>query len=406
MSELALLGGQKVKTKAFPAWPQYDEREAQALQQVLESGIWWRTPGTQTLKFEQAFAAAHHAAHGVAITNGTHALEVAIGALGIGYGDEVIVPDFTFIASASAVLSVGALPVLVDVDIATYNVDPALVEAAITPRTRCILAVHMGGLPADMDALLEIGKRHGIPVLEDSSHAHGSEWRGKRVGALGIGGTFSFQASKTMTAGEGGIVISNDADFERRARSITDCGRLPGHWFYEHFDYASNYRLSEWQGAVLNVQLERMDEQTALRHHNACTLDALLREIDGITPQASDARCTRNGHYLYMFHYDSAAFGGLPTKRFIEALHAEGIPSQATYPPLSALAVFADGTYKKRIPPGMPDDALRHAPFVNSNRIMREVVGLTHATLMGDEQDIQEIAAAVRKIQHHAKELL
>jgi 3-amino-5-hydroxybenzoate synthase len=373
---------------------------------VLESRIWWRTPGTQTLRFEQAFAAAHQAAHGIAVTNGTHALEVAVGALGIGYGDEVIVPDFTFIASASAVLSVGALPVLVDVDMATCNIDPAKVEAAITPRTKCILAVHMGGLPANMDALLEISERHNIPILEDSSHAHGSEWRGKRVGALGMAGTFSFQASKTMTAGEGGIIISNDADFERKARSITDCGRLPGHWFYEHFDYASNYRLTEWQGAILNVQLERMDEQTALRHHNACTLDSILREIDGITPQVMDDRCTRNGHYLYMFHYDNAAFGGLSTKRFIEALHAEGIPSQATYPPLSALAVFADGAYKKRIPPGMADDALRHAPFVNSNRIMREVVCLPHATLLGDEQDMYEIGAAVRKLQQHARELM
>ncbi len=406
MSDLALLGGQPAKTKAFPAWPHYDEREAQALQTVLESRIWWRTPGTQTLRFEQAFAQAHHAAHGIAITNGTHALEVAIGALGIGYGDEVILPDFTFIASASAVLSVGALPVLVDVALTTYNIDPAQVEAAITPRTKCILAVHMGGLPADMDALLEIGRRHNIPLLEDCSHAHGSEWRGQRIGALGAAGTFSFQASKTMTAGEGGIVITDDADFERKARSITDCGRLPGHWFYEHFDYASNYRLSEWQGAILNVQLERMDTQTALRHHNACALDSLLREIDGITPQAIDDRCTRNGHYLYLFHYDSAAFGGLSTARFIEALHAEGIPSQATYPPLSALTVFADGAYKKRIPPGMPDDALRHAPFVNSNRIMREVVGLPHATLMGDDQDIREIGAAVRKIQQYARELL
>ena len=197
-----------------------------------------------------------------------------------------------------------------------------------------------------------------------------------------------------------------DEAFERVARSITDCGRMPGYPFYEHFIYASNYRLSEWQGAVLNVQLARMDAQTALRHHNACYLDAILREIEGITPQRIDDRCTRNGHYLYMFHYDRSAFKGVPTERFIEAINAEGIPVQATYPPLSALKVFSNGTYKKRIPPGMPDDALRHAPFPNSERIMREVICLPHATLMGSETDLQEIGAAIRKVQEHAAELM
>jgi len=264
----------------------------------------------------------------------------------------------------------------------------------------------MGGMPADMDALLEIATRHHLPLIEDSSHAHGSEWKGSRVGALGFVGTFSFQASKTMTAGEGGIILTNDAEFERIARSITDCGRMPGHSGYEHFIYASNYRLSEWQGALLNVQLTRMDAQTSLRHHNACLLDEILGGIKGLTPQVLDERCTRNGHYLYMFHYDPAAFGGLPTARFIEAVHAEGIPTQASYPPLSALEVFRGGNYKKRIPPGMPDDALRHAPFPNSERIMREVVCLPHATLMGGASELEEIGAAMLKIQEFASELM
>lgn len=209
-----------------------------------------------------------------------------------------------------------------------------------------------------------------------------------------------------MTAGEGGIVLSNDADFERRARSVTDCGRLPGHWFYEHFDYASNYRLSEWQGAILNVQLERMEAQTALRHHNACQLDGILREIGGLAPQQFDDRVTRNGHYLYMFHYTAAAFDGLPTARFIEALQAEGVPIQATYPPLSALDVFANRTFARKIPPGMPNDALRHAPFVHSERIRREVVCLPQPALLGDDADMHEIGAAVRKIKLHARELM
>lgn len=190
--------------------PHYDDKERRALQEVLESRIWWRTPGTKTLEFEQAFAKYHGVRHGIAVTNGTAALEVAMEALGIGPGDEVIVPNFTFIASASTVLFANALPVLMDVDPDTYCLDPALTEAAITPRTKAIIAVHMGGHPADLDRLQELAKKHGIALVEDSAHAHGSEWRGKKIGTFGKAATFSFQASKLMTAGEGAMIISND----------------------------------------------------------------------------------------------------------------------------------------------------------------------------------------------------
>src|SRR5271157_2650 len=266
MSELALLGGRKAKHKPFPLWPQYDEKERRALEEVLESRVWWRTPGTRTLEFEEAFASYHGARHGIAVTNGTAALEVTMAALGINHGDEVIVPNFTFVATASAVLFANALPVLVDVDPETYCIDPALAEAAITPRTKAIIAVHMGGHPADLDALGDLAKKKGIALVEDSSHAHATEWRGKRIGSHGIAGTFSFQTSKLMTAGEGGMIISNEDAFEKRARSVHDCGRMPGEWFYSHYINGSNYRLSEWQGAVLSVQLTRLDEQTQRRH--------------------------------------------------------------------------------------------------------------------------------------------
>ena len=285
MLELALFGGSKTKQKPFPLWPQYDDNERRALEEVLESRVWWRTPGTKTLEFEKAFAEYHNASHGIAVTNGTAALEVAMAALDIGPGDEVIVPDFTFIATASAVLFANALPVLVDVDAETYCLDPGLTEAAITPRTKAVIAVHMGGHPADLDRLSAIVKNRGLHLIEDSAHAHGSEWRGKKIGTFGKAGTFSFQSSKLMTAGEGGIIISNDDVFERQARSVHDCGRMPGEWFYSHFIYGSNYRLSEWQGAVLKVQLGRLEEQTLHRHRNGRLLDKLFAEILGITPQ-------------------------------------------------------------------------------------------------------------------------
>jgi dTDP-4-amino-4,6-dideoxygalactose transaminase len=404
MSELAIFGGSKAKGKLFPVWPQYDDNERRALQEVLESRVWWRTPGTKTLEFEQAFAAFHGAQYGIAVTNGTAALEVTIEALGIGSGDEVIVPNFTFIATASAVLFANALPVLVDVDPETYCLDPALTEAAITPRTKAIVAVHMGGHPSDLDRLQEIASRHGISLVEDSAHAHGSEWRGRKIGTSGIAGTFSFQASKLMTAGEGGIIISNDGAFERQARSVHDCGRMPEKWFYSHYIYGSNYRLSEWQGAILNVQLGRLEEQTLHRHRNGRLLDKLLGDIPGITPQKCAPRCTRNGQYAYIFHVDAKQFAGITTENFIAALNAEGIPTQASYPPLHELDCFRNGEYRKCLSGAQATEkhAFLQQLFPQTQRAAWETVWIPQFALLGDEEDMNEIAAAIRKIQRNA----
>ena len=408
MVELALNGGKKSKQKPFPVWPQFDDAERQALMDVLESRVWWRTPGTRTLAFEQEFAKFHGAKHGIAVTNGTAALEVTMSALGVGPGDEVIVPDFTFVATPSAVLYAGALPVTVDVSPDTYCLDPRLTEAAITPRTKAIIAVHMGGHPADLDALGELARKKGIHLVEDSSHAHATEWKGKRIGSHGIAGTFSFQASKLMTAGEGGIIISNDDAFARQARSVHDCGRMPGEWFYSHFINGSNYRLSEWQGAVLSVQLKRLDVQTELRHQNACLLDKLLSPIPGITPQKLDPRCTRNGHYAYIFHVDSKEFAGASTEKLIQAMNAEGIPDQASYPPIHALHVFQNGEYRKRLCGSQASEphAFLKAKYPNTHRAAFETIWIPQPALLGDEEDMHEIAAAWRKIQKFAKELV
>ena len=408
MSTLALLGGKKAKGKAFPVWPYYDKNEEQALQEVLKSRVWWRTPGTKTLEFERAFAKFHGARHGIAVTNGTAALEVTMAGLGITAGDEVIVPDFTFVATASAVLFANALPVLVDVDPETYCINPDLVEAAITPRTKAIIAVHMGGHPADLDRLQQIAKRKRLALVEDSAHAQASEWRGQRVGTFGVAGTFSFQSSKLITAGEGGIIISNNDKFEVQARSVHDCGRMPGEWFYSHFIYGSNYRLSEWQGAILNVQLSRLDEQTKRRHQNSRLLDRLLREIPGITPQKLDERCTRNGQYAYIFHVNKKEFAGLSMERLIEAMNAEGIPNQASYPPLHKLDMFRNGNYRKRLSGKQAKE--KHAflgkKFPVTHKAAWETVWIPQPALLGDEEDMHEIAVALGKIQKNAKELV
>jgi dTDP-4-amino-4,6-dideoxygalactose transaminase len=407
MSSLAMLGGKKAKGKPFPVWPYYDSNEEHALKQVLESRVWWRTPGTKALEFEKSFAKFHGARHGIAVTNGTAALEVTIAALGITAGDEVIVPNFTFVASASAVLFANALPVLVDIDPETYCIDPDLVEDAITSRTKAIIAVHMGGHPADLDRLKKIASRKRLALIEDSAHAHASEWRGQRVGTFGVAGTFSFQASKLITAGEGGMIISNNDKFEVQARSVHDCGRMPGEWFYSHFIYGSNYRLSEWQGAILQVQLGRLDQQTKRRHHNARLLDRLLRAIPGITPQKLDERCTRNGQYAYIFHVNKKEFAGLSTERFIKALNAEGIPHQASYPPLHQLDMFRNGEYRKRLSGKQAKDKHKflRGKFPVTQRAAWETVWLPQPVLLGDEEDMHEIAAAITKIQKNAKEL-
>jgi len=407
MAELALNGGKKTKQKAFPVWPQYDEAEKKALLNVLDSRVWWRTPGTRTLQFEKDFAKFHGAKHGIAVTNGTAALEVAMSALGVKPGDEVIVPDFTFVATASAVLYAGAMPVFVDVLPETHCIDPQLTEAAITARTRAIIAVHMGGHPADLDALGALAKHKGIALIEDSSHAHATEWKGQRIGAIGTAGTFSFQSSKLMTAGEGGIIVTNDDAFERRARSVHDCGRMPGEWFYSHYINGSNYRLSEWQGAVLSAQLTRLDAQTQRRHQNSRVLDKLLGQIPGITPQKLDSRCTRNGQYAYIFHVDSKQFAGVNTERLIQAMNAEGIPNQASYPPVHLLDVFKSGEYRKRLcgTQATEPHAFLKATYPVTHQAAWASIWIPQPALLGDEEDMQEIASAWRKIQKFAKEL-
>ncbi len=408
MAELALSGGRKTKQKSFPVWPQFDERERKALDEVLESRVWWRTPGTKTLQFENDYAKFHGAKHGIAVTNGTAALEVTMSALRIGPGDEVILPDFTFVATASAVLYAGALPVMVDVSQETYCIDVRLAAAAITGRTKAIIAVHMGGHPADLDALVALTKQKGIALVEDSAHAHATEWKGRRIGTHGAAGTFSFQSSKLMTAGEGGIIITSDDAFEKQARSVHDCGRVPGEWFYSHYINGSNYRLSEWQGAILGAQLTRLDEQTRHRHQNARLLDKLLSQIPGITPQTLDPRCTRNGHYAYIFHVNTKEFAGASVERLIEAMNAEGIPNQASYPPVHALDVFQNGEYRKRLCGSQAKEshAFLQARYPQTHRAAYETIWIPQPALLGDEEDMHEIAAAWQKIKKFAKELV
>jgi dTDP-4-amino-4,6-dideoxygalactose transaminase len=266
-----------------------------------------------------------------------HALEVALLGLGVGEGVRSSSP-ITF-ASASAVACVNAVPVLVDVDPNTFCFDPDAVVSAITPRTRAIVAVHLAGHPADLDRLTAICSRYGLALIEDCAHAHGSSWSGTPVGGFGAAGTWSFQQSKLMTAGEGGAITIQEPEPAASIRSYTDCGRRPGQWFYSHFALGGNYRMTEWQGAMLLAQLERFPEQHRVRNENALYLNAELSKLPGVFPQARDQRTTAQGYYCYVVRIDEAQFG-VGRDAIKNALEAEGIPMTASYPTVHTLDAF------------------------------------------------------------------
>jgi dTDP-4-amino-4,6-dideoxygalactose transaminase len=405
MAELAIRGGRPVRAAPWPRWPEWDANEREGLMRVLDSGRWWATQGTEVAAFEREWAEFSDVPACVAVTNGTHAIEVALLAAGVGAGDEVIVTDYTFFASASAVASVNAVPVLVDVDAGTFCIDPAAVEAAITPRTRAVIAVHLAGHPADLDRLVALCERHRLALIEDCAHAHGSSWRGRPVGGFGAAGTWSFQQSKLLTAGEGGAITLRDTNVAARARSFADCGRKPGEWFYSHFVLGGNFRLSEWQGAVLRAQLARFPEQNRVRNDNARFLNEALRQVPGVTPQQRDPRATSQGYYCYVVRIDARAFGA-SREAVRKALEAEGIPLTMSYPTVHGLAAFgaADGFAPRiRDRAGWPDYAALDLP--SSRAAADETLWFRHQLLMGTREDAACLVEALDKIQRNLGEL-
>jgi len=405
MAALAINGGAPVRSTPYRAWPQWDEHERALLLDVLDSGRWWSTEGRKVRELEAAWGRACEVDHCIAVTNGTHALEVALLGAGIGQGDEVIVTDYTFFASASAVASVNAIPVLVDIDAGTFCIDPDAVLAAITPRTRAVVAVHLAGHPADLDRLGELCERHGLALIEDCAHAHGSAFRGVPVGGFGAAGTWSFQQSKLLTAGEGGAITLNDAATAAHVRSFVDSGRRPGEWFYSHFALGGNFRMTEWQAAVLLAQLERFPRENANRNENALMLNHALARIPGVHPQARDQRTTSQGYYCYVVRIDEAEFGA--TRDQIRcALEAEGLPLTMSYPTLHGLAAFkaADGfAPQHRSRAGWPDYARLDLPVARG--AAATTLWFKHQVLMGTRADAACVVEALAKIRAHVHEL-
>lgn len=425
MNGLAIFGGSPIRTEPFPSWPVFDQAEETALLDLVRSGEWWRntfeediesntTAGnlSKVAEFQKAFAQLQGAKYGIACANGTGAIEVALKALGVGPGDEVIVPAYTFIATASAVLSVNAVPIFVDIDYDTFNMSPQRTEEAISSRTRAVIPVHFAGQSADMETILDLARRHSLLVVEDAAHAHGAEWNGKGLGSLGHAGTFSFQASKNMTAGEGGLIITQDRQTAVLCESYIWGGRKVGAPWYEHYRLGWNYRMTEFQAAILLAQLTRLKAQNVRRDKNARYLSRRLAQIPGISALAIPAYATRHSHHLYMLRFQEQEFG-VSRQAFLAALDAEGIPCSAGYAhPLYKNPMFLNQDFYPRGCPltcGHYDRTVDYAQFAslcpNAERACRDAVWLEHRLLLGDQEDMEDIARAVEKVHEGRAEL-
>jgi len=407
MSKLAIKGAEPVRKSPFPQWPVFDKREVEALREVVNSRF-WGIGGKKVEEFEEKFAAYQGAKYGVAVTSGTTALEIALRAANIGARDEVIVPAYTFSATAAAVLQVNALPVFADIDPSTYTLDPRRVEETITDKTKAIIPVHIGGCPANMDSIIRIADRNNLMTIEDACQSWGAEWKGRRVGAIGNLGAFSFQSSKNITSGEGGIVTTNDKELYELCWSYHNCGRTLGGPQYEHELLGFNYRMTEFQAAVLLVQLSRLDEQTRTRNETASYLSKELSKIGGVEPLQQCEEVTRHAYHLYIFKYNNEEFSDLPRSRFLEALRAEGIPCSPGYTPLhrhrSMLKLAQDPLlsqlYGKKV-----DYSTVELP-VTERACNEESVWFYQNMLLGTREDMDDIVDAIAKIKENPEELM
>ncbi len=433
-NDLALFGGVPVRSQPYPTWPVSDERDILAVSKVVRSGRWGGAPypGPQTAAFASQFAAMQGGSaprsYAVLVANGSLTMEVALRAAEIGWGDEVIVPAYTFQATAAAPLAAGAIPVIVDISPETYCIDPVAIEAAITPQTRAIIPVHLGAQMADMDAIMAIAERHHLIVIEDCAHAHGAQWNGQGAGTFGHFGSFSLQSQKILSTGEGGILLCRTQILADRATSIVNCGRLPVTEsvidpvdpqaaplaqmlaqlmrFSEQepsFSLGTNYRMSEFQAALGNVALERFDSQVAEREAMLSYLEARLPEVTGVRLLKRDRRHTKRSFYRYIFALNPAVFGAAHDEVCL-ALHAEGIPCSKGYPAMHRYSLFQPKQSRLPVPSAFPErfdfDAL-HLPETEQ-ACDHEAVWLDESVFRNGQKGIDDAIAALTKVQKNA----
>jgi L-glutamine:2-deoxy-scyllo-inosose/3-amino-2,3-dideoxy-scyllo-inosose aminotransferase len=426
MKKLAINGGSPLRdanNNPWPTWPVWDKKEEKALIEVLNSGI-WSYNGPKELEFNKQFAAFTGSSYAISAANGTVTLQIALEALGIGFGDEVILPGLTWQATAATVLDVNAVPVLVDVCEDTWCIDPAEIEKAITPRTKAIVPVHLYGSFADMDAIMEIAKKHNLYVLEDCAHKHGGEWKGKKAGSIGHIGSFSFQLSKHLTAGEGGALTTSSPELAEKLDALRNCGRRPegnayadtdkGAGVYSddgNFIQSGNYRITEFQAAILVEGLKRLPEQNRRRDENGIYMNSLLKDLPGVSALRRDKRETKEAYFNFAFRYHKEEFKGVPVEKFRKALESElGIGVDASYEPLNSCSLYVPLTKPFRHKLGDEQwkaiDPARFELPVCDRIHHEESVCFHHKVLMGSKADMEGIAAAIKKVYDNAGELL
>src|SRR6218665_489198 len=412
MTAPAILGGMPIldemKWVKWPIWnPETDEKR---VLEVLRSGIWSRAD--VVTEFEAAWSKVLGVKRSLAVVNGTNALIVALNQLNIGAGDEVIVPPYTFIATIQAVLANGAMPVFVDIDPETFQIDPSKIEAAITKRTKAILPVHILGLPADMDSIMAIAKKHKLLVLEDACQAPLAEINHKKAGTLGDAGCFSFQNSKNMAIGEGGAIVSNNDEWMDRCFSYQNFG-FPygsiGTISKSSSMQATKLRFSEYQAAIGLAQLQRLEAQTNTRNENAAWLKKRISSISGVVPYKLYDNVTRAAFHLFPFRYKKENFKGLPREKFLKALEAEGVPCSGGYAALNTQPflnhAFQSRTYRKVYPPAMLDfkKYQERNKCPENDALCADAVWIPQNILLAAKQDMDAIAKAIEKIYNHAE---
>lgn len=405
MAQLAINGGSPVAPNGLAVnWPVHDGAEREALLEVLDGGRWCAraNPKGKVAQAEKAFAKLVGTRHARVVSSGTTALELALRACDISYGDEVIVPSVTFLATASSVITAGAVPVFVDIDPDTYQISPEAAEAAVSARTRAILPVHYGGYPADMDRIAEIAKRNDLLVIEDCAEAHLTEWRGTRVGSLGDIGCFSFQMSKSLTCGEGGAITFDDESlapdvFALERETRTAAGKET------YFLPAGNWRMSEFVAAILLAQMVRLEEQTARRYENARYLLRELETIDGVSGLKEDPRVTRIGYFFFFLKYDASRWNGVHRNQVIEALRAEGIMCGTAHnEPLYRLPMFRQ-IKRSYLTSADVDYSTVHCPEAERVYETEAVAILNH--LLAERRNVELLLTALHKLRDNIGEL-
>jgi len=394
MSDLALFGGDPIRKTPFYSWPRVVDGQQEKLIDTLLNDSWGI--GSESIKeLEEKFAVFHEAKSCIAINTGTNALWVALKAAGVSFGDEVIIPPYTFIATVSAVLMANATPAFVDIDPNTFNMDPNLIESAITDRTKAIIPVHIGGNPANMESIIDIAEKRKLIIIEDAAQAHGAEWDGKKVGALHKGGIFSFQKSKNMSAGEGGAIISNDEDFLDACFAYYNCGRhRDGDW-YEHHIIGGNHRMSSMAASLLIPQFQTIENDMRIRDKNRKKLDQALSDM-GLEITHRYKKVTRESNHLYLLRYKAENYKDIPREKFFNAMRAEGIYTYAGYNPL-----FREDVFQGK---GNDFPWIKNINYSNISCPVTEQIAdyqsvwLTQNHLLGDESDIQDIINAFEKV--------